>query len=57
MPMKLVYVSPLQYGSFSQRPHRFVEYFNNRTNGQTLRIEPYPGRFPRLSDFRLLVAA
>ena len=48
--MKLVYVSPVPYVSYSQRPHHFVEHFNQCTGGQTLWIEPYPGRFPRLSD-------
>ena len=50
--MKLVYLSPVPYASFSQRPHHFVEYFNECTGGQTLWVEPYPGRFPRLSDLR-----
>ena len=25
-PVKLVYMSPLPYASYSQRPHHFVEY-------------------------------
>ena len=50
--MNLVYVSPLRYGSFAQRPHHFVEHFNRHAGGRTLWIEPHPGRFPRLSDLR-----
>ena len=48
--MKLVYVSPVPYASYSQRPHHFVEYFKECTGAKVLWIEPYPGRFPRLSD-------
>ena len=50
--MKLVYVSPVRYASFAQRPHHFVEYFNRHAGSRTLWIEPHPGRFPRLADLR-----
>lgn len=48
--MKLVYLSPVPYASYSQRPHHFVEYFNECTGAESLWIDPYPGRLPRLSD-------
>ncbi len=48
--MKLVYTSPVPYRSFTQRPHRFVQFFNERSGGRTLWIDPYPGRLPRVAD-------
>ncbi len=50
--MRLVYAAPVPYAGFAQRPHRFVEFFNERSGGRTLWIDPYPGRLPRLADFR-----
>ena len=50
--MRLVYVAPVPYTSFAQRPHRFVAFFNQRARGCTLWIDPYPGRLPRLADLR-----
>jgi glycosyltransferase involved in cell wall biosynthesis len=49
--MQLVYLSPLPWSSFAQRPHKFVEWFNGRTGGDVLWVEPYPTRFPVLADF------
>jgi len=46
----LVYVSPLPHESFSQRPHKFVQWFHQRTGGRVLWLNPYPTRFPRWSD-------
>jgi len=48
--MKLIYVSPLPWVSFTQRPHEYVEYFHQKTGGDVLWIDPYPTRLPRLSD-------
>ncbi len=48
---KLVYLSPVPWDSFAQRPHKFVEYFHSGTGGDVLWIDPYPTRFPLLSDF------
>ena len=48
--MKLVYLSPVAYRGFAQRPHRFVEFFTARSGGCALWIEPYPGRLPRIAD-------
>lgn len=50
--MGLIYLSPLPWGSLTQRPHEFVHYFHRKTGGKVLWIEPYPTRLPLLSDFR-----
>lgn len=50
--MKLIYLSPVPWTSFAQRPHKFVEWFHTRFLGNVLWIDPYPTRFPRPSDFR-----
>lgn len=52
--MRLTYLSPVPWASFSQRPHKFVEWFNRRTGDAVLWVDPYPTRFPSLSDFRRL---
>ncbi len=54
--MRLVYLSPVPWGSFAQRPHKFVEWFHGRTGDEVLWVDPYPTRFPSLSDFRRLGA-
>jgi glycosyltransferase involved in cell wall biosynthesis len=48
--MRLIYLSPVPWKSFSQRPHELVRYFHSFTEGEVLWIDPYPGRFPALSD-------
>ncbi|MCP4089376.1 MAG: glycosyltransferase family 1 protein [Gammaproteobacteria bacterium] len=50
--MRLVYLSPVPWVSFDQRPHKFIKWFHSRTGGEVLWIDPYPTRFPLLSDFR-----
>ncbi|WP_231907936.1 glycosyl transferase [Cupriavidus sp. USMAHM13] len=52
--MKLVYLSPLPWFSFSQRPHKFVEWFRARGGGEVIWVDPYPTRFPKFSDLRKL---
>ncbi|MCK7551577.1 glycosyl transferase [Marinobacter goseongensis] len=54
--MKLVYLSPVPWSSFSQRPQKFVQWFHKRTGGEVLWIEPYPTRFPVAADFGRLRA-
>lgn len=49
--MQLIYLSPVPWASFAQRPHKFVDWFHDRTNGSVLWVDPYPTRFPLLSDF------
>lgn len=50
--MKLVYLSPVPWSSFAQRPHKFVEWFHGATGGEVLWIDPYPTRLPSWSDLR-----
>ncbi len=50
--MRLVYLSPVPWESFSQRPHKFVEWFHNRTGGSVLWVDPYPTRLPAWRDFQ-----
>lgn len=51
---QLVYLSPVPWASFAQRPHKFVEWVHGRTGDKVLWVDPYPTRFPSLSDFRRL---
>ena len=50
--MRLIYLSPVPWKSFAQRPHKFVEWFHGRTGDSVLWIEPYPTRFPNWKDLR-----
>jgi glycosyltransferase involved in cell wall biosynthesis len=50
--MRLVYLSPVPWASFAQRPQKFVEWFHERTLGQVLWVDPYPTRLPELADFK-----
>lgn len=50
--MRLVYLSPVPWDSFAQRPHKFVEWFHGRTGGPVLWVDPYPTRFPHWRDLR-----
>lgn len=51
---QLIYLSPVPWTSFSQRPHMFVEWYHNRTGGSVLWFEPYPTRFPHFNDLQRL---
>lgn len=53
--MKLIYLSPVPWSSFEQRPHKFARWFHERTGGRVLWIEPYPTRLPNVRDFSKLV--
>ena len=50
--MQLIYLSPLPWTSFAQRPHKFVEWFHARAGRRVLWVDPYPTRLPIPSDFR-----
>lgn len=50
--MRLVYLSPVPWASFAQRPHKFVEWFHGRHGGKVLWVDPYPTRLPKKEDFR-----
>ena len=53
--MRLVYLSPVPWSSFAQRPHKFAEWFHNKTGNEILWVDPYPGRLPNKRDFRRAV--
>lgn len=50
--MRLIYLSPVPWSSFSQRPHEMVAFFHAATGGQVTWIDPYPTRLPTMADFR-----
>ena len=50
----LVYLSPVPWASFAQRPHKFVKWYHNRTGNSVLWVEPYATRLPKLKDFKRL---
>ncbi|MGF6900967.1 glycosyl transferase [Paraburkholderia sp. GAS348] len=52
MIKQLVYLSPLPWASFAQRPHKFVEWFHASTAGRVLWVDPYPTRLPTLRDLK-----
>jgi len=52
--MRLVYLSPVPWESFFQRPHHFVQWFNKYTEQPVLWVDPYLTRFPRVSDLKRL---
>lgn len=47
----MIYLSPVPWDSFSQRPHKFVEWFHAISGGEVLWVDPYPTRLPCLGDF------
>lgn len=48
--MQLIYLSPVPWSSFSQRPQKFANWFHHSTNGNVMWVDPYPSRLPQLSD-------
>jgi glycosyltransferase involved in cell wall biosynthesis len=46
----LVYLSPVSWQTFAQRPHKFVRWYHEQTGGDVLWVEPYPTRLPSISD-------
>ena len=50
--MRLIYLSPVPWSSFSQRSHETVRVFRSHCKGEILWVNPYPTRFPVLSDIR-----
>lgn len=53
--MNLIYLSPVPWESFAQRPHKFVDWFHRRTSGDVLWVDPYPTRLPAWQDFRQIL--
>lgn len=50
--MRLVYLSPVPWASFAQRPQKFVRWYHEKTGGEVMWLDPYPSRFPCLEDFK-----
>ena len=50
--MRLVYLSPVPWASFAQRPQKFVRWYHEKTFGEVMWLDPYPSRFPCLEDFK-----
>lgn len=48
--MRLIYLASVPWSSFSQRPHELIRYFHSVSRGEVLWVDPYPGRFPAMSD-------
>ncbi|NWB95170.1 glycosyl transferase [Pseudomonas gingeri] len=55
--MRMIYLSPVPWASFSQRSHHFVAWYHEQTQAEILWIDPYPTRLPRQSDFKRKPAA
>ncbi|CAD5202895.1 glycosyl transferase [Pseudomonas sp. FEN] len=47
----MIYLSPVPWASFSQRPHHFVNWLHSQTEAPVLWVDPYPTRLPSLQDF------
>jgi glycosyltransferase involved in cell wall biosynthesis len=54
MPPRLVYLAPVDWHSFAQRPHQYVRWWHGETGGHVLWVNPYPARLPRWSDLARL---
>lgn len=52
--MRLIYLSPVAWDSFAQRPHKFVDWFHARSGAEVLWIDPYPTRLPSWRDLNRL---
>jgi hypothetical protein len=52
--VQLIYLSPVPWASFRQRPHEFAEWFHRRFDARVLWVQPYPARLPRWSDLSRL---
>jgi hypothetical protein len=50
--MMLIYLSPVPWHSFAQRPHKFVGWLHNKMGCDVLWLEPYPTRLPHWSDIK-----
>ncbi len=48
--MRLLYLSPVPWASFAQRPHKFVEWWHRQYSAEVMWVEPYPARFPGWRD-------
>lgn len=48
--MRLIYLSPVPWSSFSQRPHEMAAFFHAATGGRVTWVDPYPTRLPVMND-------
>ncbi len=48
----LIYLSPVPWSSFDQRPQKFVKWYHAEYQGDVLWVDPYPTRLPSLNDLR-----
>ncbi|WP_092462204.1 glycosyl transferase [Pseudomonas sp. NFACC46-3] len=48
--MRMIYLSPVPWASFSQRAHHFVNGYHQQTGAPVFWIDPYPTRLPTLTD-------
>lgn len=51
--MKTIYISPVPFDSYKQRPHHFCEWLTETLSAEVLWIDPYPTRFARFSDLTI----
>jgi hypothetical protein len=51
---RLVYLAPVRWADFAQRPHKFVEWYHRHHGSRVLWVEPYPTRLPQWNDLRRL---
>jgi hypothetical protein len=49
--VKLIYLSPVHWNSYKQRPHFMIQSFLSKGIESVLWINPYPARLPRIDDF------
>ena len=54
--MRMIYLSPVPWASYSQRSHHFVNWLHSQTGEPVLWIDPYPTRLPSLHDLRFTPA-
>lgn len=48
--MRLVYLAPVPWSSFAQRPHFMARYLLNNGFSEVVWVDPYPARLPQWTD-------
>ncbi len=49
---QMIYLSPVPWSSYAQRPHHFVRWYHKRFGGCVYWLEPYGTRLPNFGDLR-----